>query len=418
MVLNQASKGNVRKVLGFIKSPLLKFGSTFSQAKVNTDYKIPSPAPCPKPNVAHQTISRLKIFQPRKFDPSENTWVTSNYVSQQALRAHSVLRLFSWNLYFGAFARERATTAMKYLQKTLTSADNTVIMLQEVRKESLEAILADKWIQANFTVSDIKPVEQRLTHYFTLMLISKHIPIRSCFRVPLLSAMGRDALVIDVPVEDKDKHNPSELQPCIRLCTTHLESLSDTEGIRMRQLSVISAMLKGAPAIPYRLFGGIVGGDMNSTNKLDQTAHRRLDVNLQDAFQIRFPPRRGRNDKEKGQIGGTYGCQPGDPRSGTRLDKFLYTQGLETVVLEDLKRVNHDIVGRVCRFGIGLTTEANVEHPEPATNAKQSPNTITDSSQGHTTTKSGTKILVSDHVGIAVGVRVWDETRRSRSYGE
>lgn len=73
--------------------------------------------------------------------------------------------------------------------------------------------------------------------------------------------MGRDALVIDVPVANPEGR--TKMRECLRLCTTHLESLWSGKGYRASQLALISALLKGTLAMESRIIGGLVGGDMN-----------------------------------------------------------------------------------------------------------------------------------------------------------
>jgi hypothetical protein len=81
---------------------------------------------------------------------------------------------------------ERASAALRYLRDTLGhETKSTVIMLQEVRNESLQAILNDRWIQGNFLLSDADPRPSRYADvldrklfaeaYFTMMLVSKDL---------------------------------------------------------------------------------------------------------------------------------------------------------------------------------------------------------------------------------------------------
>jgi hypothetical protein len=53
------------------------------------------------------------------------------------------------------WAEERASVALRYLRDALgNETKSTVIMLQEVRNESLRAILNDQWVQRNFALSN------------------------------------------------------------------------------------------------------------------------------------------------------------------------------------------------------------------------------------------------------------------------
>jgi hypothetical protein len=115
-----------------------------------------------------------------------------------------------------------------------------VIMLQQVHYQSLEAIFEQSWIRENFVVSNTDAPQR----YFTLMMVSQHIQCENWFRVPFSSQMERDALVVDIPISLTGESEP--LKKILRLCTTHLESLWESEGeeLRPRQLVQISTLLK------------------------------------------------------------------------------------------------------------------------------------------------------------------------------
>lgn len=54
--------------------------------------------------------------------------------------------------------------------------------------------------------------------------------------------------------------------------------------------------------------------------------------------------------------GNTWGYQKEGPRSGRRLNKFLYTENLEVFALSELQ----DVAGKIGRLGIGCTTDVEV----------------------------------------------------------
>src|SRR5882757_6079478 len=95
-------------------------------------------------------------------------------------------------------------------------------MLQEVCNESLQAILENPWVQRHFVLSNVdspeslyedvlgrsfvlQRLEWRATPYFTLMMISRHLSIGNCFHAPFVTELGRDALVVDIPLFNPDE---------------------------------------------------------------------------------------------------------------------------------------------------------------------------------------------------------------------
>jgi tyrosyl-DNA phosphodiesterase 2 len=59
--------------------------------------------------------------------------------------------------------------------------------------------------------------------YFSLLIISRNLTVENCVCVPFVTKIGRDTLVVDIPVFSPAKQTKSK--EYIRLCTTHLESL-------------------------------------------------------------------------------------------------------------------------------------------------------------------------------------------------
>ncbi|KAK3302603.1 uncharacterized protein B0T15DRAFT_543350 [Chaetomium strumarium] len=186
---------------------------------------------------------------------------------------------------------------------------NLVVMLQELRDESLEAILEDEWAQQNFALSDTDPpysdyaypeffdeeLNLQRSRYFTLMMVSRNLPISNCFRVPMLTEMERDALVVDIPVSE-DHHGPeaSSSKRSLRLCTTHLESLYQGKDLRFRQLAQVAALLKGDDSRhgegQKQICGGLVCGDMNSGDPSEHSIHRAPEVGLRDVWEDESAP--------------------------------------------------------------------------------------------------------------------------------
>lgn len=213
--------------------------------------------------------------------------------------------------------------------------------------------------------------------------------------------MWRDVLVVDLlvasssppppggPVEDRDNVFESaekgEPNKCIRICTTHLESLQEHEGYELRpqQLAVISMLLKEqfSKDQSVEILGGLVGGDMNSLSALDRESHKAPNVDLQDVWEdnialgdLPSPDGAGirpDDDETCGRAEGhTWGYQPRRRWPPKRMDKFFVTGGVASVALEEAL----DRSGNVGRLGVGLKTEHG--------------------------------LWVSDHFGIAIGVKV------------
>ncbi|RYP25231.1 hypothetical protein DL765_000112 [Monosporascus sp. GIB2] len=349
----------------------------------------------PQPSIEEQINPRF--FRPHIYHSQSSTWAAF-YNSVEALRRGNVLKIASWNLSFSSpGAGARAVAALAYLRTMFgQEPHNLVVMLQELRQESLEAILDDKWTQQNFVLSDVKPpdakpldclyedgessdledTDWRPSPYFTLMMVSRTLPISNCFRVPFPSKMWRDALVVDIPV--LDDRGPEQPKESLRLCTTHLESLYTRKEYRFRQLAMISALLKGASSQGKRIRGGLVGGDMNPSDPSEHGYHREPEVGLKDVWEDEPAPtppvlKPFQKDTTYGRArGNTWGYQSDKARTRKRLDKFLYTGSIETLAVDEAQ----DVTGKLGRFGIGLKTNIGMD------------------------------VWVSDHFGITVGIRI------------
>ena len=123
--------------------------------------------------------------------------------------------------------------------------------------------------------------------YSPLIMIPKSFNILECFRVPLQSLMGRDALFADIEVSTSSQERPKQ---SICLCTTHLESLFDGCPYRKRLLADISELLKKSEVGDYANIAGVVGGDMNAIEKWDHDIHRTLEVDLKDVWEDKLAP--------------------------------------------------------------------------------------------------------------------------------
>jgi tyrosyl-DNA phosphodiesterase 2 len=336
---------------------------------------------------------------PHVYTPSPPHWVplaAASAPSSAALPARgTLLRIISWNIDFSIPSHgDRTTTALSYLASLFSQPANAtpapmILMLQEMSAESHAAILAHPWIRENFIVSDKKPLPQ---WYFTLLLVDRRLATGEWFRVAFQgSRYKRDVLGVDVLVGEGDAEARGEgaeraegkKVKCLRFCTTHLESLAETPGFELRpkQLAVISSLLK-EQAEGIEIVGGLVGGDMNAISALDSEIHKRPDVGLRDVWedniQSHGPPAAvgteitvGEKDATFGRAGGhTWGYQARGRWPPIRFDKFFHTEDLEVVALDETQ----DSSGKVGRLGIDVKTEKGM--------------------------------WISDHFGIAVGVKV------------
>ncbi|KAJ0103766.1 endonuclease exonuclease phosphatase family protein [Diaporthe amygdali] len=285
------------------------------------------------------------FLQPHIYDPQSSSWASFSN-EYRTLKRGDILKIASWNLFFSVpAAAARASAAIAYMRTMFGQEPrNLVVMLQELRQESLKVVLEDKWAQQNFSLSDTEPPYFHYagnesfgeepdcipSEYFTLMMISRNMPISSCCRVPFVSEMGRDALVVDIPVSED--HDPETSERPLRLCTTHLESLYTGEELRFRQLVQVSALLKGTSSQGQRIYGGLVGGDMNSVDPSEHNTHRAPEVGLKDVWEDEPAPK-------------TPALKP--------FQKDITYGFIETFALSEAQ----DTTGKLGRFGIGLKTK-------------------------------------------------------------
>ena len=314
-------------------------------------------------------------------------------------------------------------------------------MLQEVCLESLQAILENFWVQRNFILSDVrspdllytdipgesfilKCPERKAASYFTLMMVSRDLTIVDCFRAPFVTRMGRDALVVDVPILTPKEGN--QAVESIRLCTTHLESRSVGTALRPGQLASISTLVKGAPITKSRPIAGLVGGDMNAIGRSEHKFHKEEGVDLKDVWEdVPVPSVQALKSCEKdlryGRArGNTWGYQINRVRSRKRRDKFLYSGSMETVAL----REPQDVTGKLGRLGIDLKTDVEAWEFETTVGSWVRGRYVEKLHKEYCSARSIARLRkqgrfrgdqpvrtkvntwVSDHFGIAVGVKV------------
>jgi hypothetical protein len=179
-----------------------------------------------------------RFLRPQIYDTQSSGWVALENTIQEGLERGRVLKVVSWNIEcFGLGQAARAFAALGHLKGLCGEEPGPlVVILQEVRRESLQVIMENSWVQRNLVLSNVGPPESTYTDiagnsfilrklsgqpYFTLIITSRHLAITNCFRVPFVTEIGRDALVVNIPVFSPSRRiQPKEI---FRHCTTHLE---------------------------------------------------------------------------------------------------------------------------------------------------------------------------------------------------
>jgi hypothetical protein len=133
---------------------------------------------------------------------------------------------------------------------------------------------------------------------------------------------------------------------------------------------------------------------MNAIHDMEHTLHKQM--GLKDAWEdalLAHPPNleRGKVDPSYGRMSGhTWGYQSTVTKwPPNRLDKFMYTGCIETVRLTETQGLG----GKVGRLGIGLTVDVPLKKGSLGQQALEVEETIQ-------------KAWVSDHFGIAIGIKV------------
>lgn len=255
-------------------------------------------------------------------------------------------------------------------------------------------------------------------------MVSRDLGITNCFRVLPATSLEGDALVVDIPVLSTGERARSD--GAVRLCTVHLESRWNEKAYRLGQLARVTSLLKGAQAMDSKIIAGLVGGDMNAIDKREHKFHKTSDVVLKDVWEDLPAPvipvlKPFQKDLTYGYArGNTWGYQSAGPRDRKRLDKFLYTDSIETVALDEAQ----DVCGKLGRLGIGLkvqvdaweekTTKFSIRRGklvERPVTRYHSDNVVENARKRGSAfceklVRTKTDVWVSDHFGIAVGVKI------------
>lgn len=389
-------------------------------------------------------LRRPQLLRPQSYNTLCSEWTTfAGFLAPLGSSLHNnTLKIVTWNLDWRLpDPAKRATAAMRHLESLFTKRPGLlVVMLQEVCLESLQALRNNPWVQENFVMTDSdlpKSIHDEVegdsfimreelwkpAPHCTIMLLPKTLRILSCFRVPMVTAMGRDALVADISVSDEP-----QARKAMRLCTTHLESLPGTNPYRFSQLAMISILLKERRISEHKNIAGVVGGDMSAMEFSDQGMHRKPRVSLKDVWED--APKQplpelvpGEEDPTYGRArGDTFGYQSQYPSIRKRLSKFFYTGKVDSIALS--KPLVQDVTGKLGRLGIGCKTEVEAwivqrelqsavygrivctSHKEILSDIQASRVKIRDRGLVEKIRPVLTNYWVSGHFGIAVGIRI------------
>ncbi|KAH8427389.1 endonuclease/exonuclease/phosphatase family protein [Aspergillus melleus] len=304
------------------------------------------------------------------------------------------LRLTTWNIDFRAPCPDkRMTKALQYLS-TLhipTKETPSIIFLHEITPSDLHIIQKTTWIRNQFYITDLSHENWR-SQYGTTALIDRRFDVRSVFRVLYsMSRMGRDALFIDVRIHGNIKSHDQRGEDgtgktessILRLCNTHLESLTSNPPIRPVQLRLAAQFMRGSgPARTDPVSGrkdselpvphaAILAGDLNAFAPEDETAPE--ECGLLDAF-LEL------GGKEGSEEGFTWGQQMADYKRSkfgcSRMDKVLFCGGLEVQSLEK----------------IGAGEKVWIEYPQESDSEESS--------------ETGEDLWVTDHIGLQAVFRI------------
>ncbi|KAB8266621.1 Endonuclease/exonuclease/phosphatase [Aspergillus minisclerotigenes] len=306
------------------------------------------------------------------FDPATSTWVSkspsalgSSSKSDNDSLAITAIALYTWNIDFMvpfAAARMRPALAHLYqLTRLLPLHVAPVIFLQECTPSDLETIAATPWVQANFHLTDIDTTNWATTQYGTTVLVGKHLPITSVFRVHYShTRMDRDALFVDVSTELEEKR--------IRLCNTHLESMALDPPYRPPQMQLVAQYMHHDG-----VHAALVAGDFNAIQPFDRTLH--VDNNLKDAF-LELG---GAEDTEEGYTWGQQATTKQRAQFGcSRMDKVYFRGSVKLLKFE--------------KFGEGILAEGDEERRQIVELGFEKP-------------------WVTDHLGVMAVVEVLPSTK-------
>ncbi|KAK6349912.1 hypothetical protein TWF696_006172 [Orbilia brochopaga] len=297
------------------------------------------------------------------FDNDEKTWKTIQNTGELDLHIEprSNFALITWNVDFASPEPEnRIDAALSYLRSLLVSGgpgkpdaiSPAIIVLQEINHGMVKSLAESEWVQRNFYVTDISTDAGIWTksHYGTVTLVDRRIPVKAVIRLHYDSDFNRDCLFVDV--EAASSHTSQSVT--VRIGNTHLESLVPATPMRLNQMKLAARFVLH----DSNVYTGLIAGDMNPIDPFD--AYLPVEVGLKDAYLEG-------GGKEESAAGHTWGYQEAgeSPYPKRRFDKILYAPG-ERMTIE-----------QVAVIGVGQKT---TKQPE---------------------------VFISDHFGVFGNVRIW-----------
>jgi tyrosyl-DNA phosphodiesterase 2 len=167
------------------------------------------------------------LLTPAQFDASRNRWHTPSHTCADVQLEQ--LTLATFNVWFGeSDFQTRAHGLLDILQQKRPD----VIGLQEVTPDFLRILLAQKWVQNEYWVSDVTGIT--VDNYGVLML--GRLPAINLMLHDLPSHMGRRLLAATFTLNGEE----------VTIATVHLESL-DKWRCRQQQLQIIFNLLDAMP---------------------------------------------------------------------------------------------------------------------------------------------------------------------------
>ncbi|KAK6537914.1 hypothetical protein TWF694_010812 [Orbilia ellipsospora] len=258
------------------------------------------------------------------FDAEENKWrhIQNSEAEELGRRRESPrsnFALITWNIDFSiSQPQNRIAAAISYLRSLLISGTDqpdsispAIIVLQEITADMVKRLANSEWVRKHFYMTDVRADEGiwLKSHYGTVTLVDRRIPIKNAIRLHYDSNMGRDCLFVDIEAVSAETSE----NVLVRVGNTHLESLVQPTPMRSEQLRLAANFILNDASV----YTGLVAGDMNPIEKFDATLP--ADVGLKDAYLENG----GDDEDEKGH---TWGYQTEDNKfPKRRFDKILYS---------------------------------------------------------------------------------------------
>lgn len=199
---------------------------------------------------------------PGRFDPGQKRWVPAqdSHESPASLSVERI-RVATYNTWFGELCQRQRHRAIFDI---LRQSQADVIGLQEMIPESLEHLLKQDWIRADYYCSDILGIT---VDPYGVVLLSR-LPFQRMVFYDLPSLMNRKLLVSEHVI-----HGQS-----LQIGTVHLESLRPSARTRGQQLEIILSQLKKSDH-------AVLMGDCNFCSSWEEE-NRRVDPEFHDLWPL------------------------------------------------------------------------------------------------------------------------------------